>query len=55
MNLEICGLDSAHFAHELAQQIALIKEKKLKLDLLTVIGVINSRKGIRGGICHAIH
>ena len=32
-----------------------LKNSKVKLDLLTDIDVINGKKGIRGGICHAIH
>ena len=42
----VCGLDSAHFAHGLAQQVAFKKEQKL--DPLTDIGVINGRKRYQG-------
>ena len=49
-------LDPAHFlnAPGLTWQAALSnQETKVKLDLLTIINML--QKGIRGGICHAIH
>ena len=57
MCLEICHLDPAKFLSvpELAWQAALKKtEVKLKLSADTDMLVI-VEKGIRGGICHAIH
>ena len=57
MCLEIYELDPARFltAPGLAWQAAL-KETKVKLDLLTDIDLsLLVEKGIRGGICQAIH
>ena len=56
MCLKIYELDPTRFltAQSLAWQAAL-KMTKVKLHLLTDINVINSRKGIRGGICHSIY
>ena len=55
--IEICELDLAHFlsAPGLAWQ-ACLKKTKLKLELLTDIDMLLMvEKGIRGGICQAIH
>ena len=55
--LEIYELDTAHVltAPGLAWQVAL-KKTKIKQDLLTDMDVLLMiEKGIRGGICHAIH
>ena len=55
--LEIYGLDTARSltAPGLAWQ-ASFKRTKVKLDLLTVIDILLMvEKGIRSGICHAIH
>ena len=55
--IEIYGLDPAHFlsAPGLAWQ-ACLKKTKVKLELLTDIDVLLMvEKGIRGGICQAIH
>ena len=57
MCLEICKLNLARFltAIGLAWKAAL-KKTKVKLDLLTDINMlVMVEKGIRGGICHAIH
>ena len=57
MRLEIYKLDSANFiyASGLACQVAL-KKKKLKLELLTDMDtLLRIEKGIRSGICHALH
>ena len=54
---EIYKLDSAHFlsAPGLAWQ-ACLKKTRIKLELLTNINMLLLvEKGIRGGICHAIH
>ena len=55
--IEIYGLDPAHFlsAPGLAWQ-ACLKKTKVKLELLTDIDMLLIvEKGIRGGICQAIH
>ena len=55
--LEIYEIDPACFltAPGLARKAAL-KKTKVKLDLLTDIDMLLMiTKGIRGGICHAIH
>ena len=55
--IEIYGLDPAHFlsAPGLAWQ-ACLKKTKVKLELLTDIDMLLMvEKGIRGGICQAIH
>ena len=55
--LEIHELDPAcfHTAPELAS-LAALKKTKVKLDLLNDIDMLLMvEKGIRGGICHAIH
>ena len=55
--IEIYELDPAHFlsAPGLAWQ-AYLKKTKVKLELLTDIDVLLMvAKGIRGGICQAIH
>ena len=57
MHLEIYGLDPAHFisASGLAQQ-ADLKRYKVKFHLLNDIDMLLIlEKGIRDGICHAIH
>ena len=57
MCLGIYRLNPAHvlFVPELAWQAA-FKKTKLKLDLLTDIDtLLMVEKGIRRGICHAIH
>ena len=57
MCLEIYELDSARCltVPGLAWEAAL-KKTKVKLDLLTDIDILLMvEKGIRGGICHAIH
>ena len=55
--IEIYGLDPAHFlsAPGLAWQ-ACLKKTKVELELLTNIDMLLMvEKGIRGGICQAIH
>ena len=55
--MEIYGLDPAHFlsAPRLAWQ-ACLKKTKVELELLTDIDMLLMvEKGIRGGICQAIH
>ena len=55
--LEIYELDPAHFlsAPGLAWQ-ACLKKTEVKLELLTNIDMLLMiKKGIRGGMCHAIH
>ena len=55
--IEICELDPAHFlsAHGLAWQ-ACLKKTEVKLELLTNVDMLLMvEKGIRGGMCHAIH
>ena len=55
--IEIYELDPAHFlsAPGLAWQ-ACLKKTGVKLELLTDADMfLMVRKGIRGGICHAIH
>ena len=55
--IEIYELDPAHFlsAPGLAWQ-ACLKKTGVKLEFLTDIGILLMvEKGIRGGICHAIH
>ena len=57
MFLEIYELDAAKFlsAPGLTSQVAL-KKTKVKLDLLTDVDMLLMvAKGIRGGICNAIH
>ena len=57
MHLEIYGLDPAHFisASGLAREAAL-KRYKVKFHLLNDIDMLLIlEKGIRDGICHAIH
>ena len=56
-SIEIYELDTAHFlsAPRLAWQ-ACLKKTKVKLKLLTNVDMLLMvEKGIRGGICHAIH
>ena len=55
--IEIYELDPAHFlsAPGLAWQ-ACLKKTRVKLEFLTDIDILLMvEKGIRGGICHAIH
>ena len=55
--LEVYGIDPSRFfsAPVLVWEAAL-KNTKVKLDLLTDIDILLTlEKGIRGGICHAIH
>ena len=55
--IEIYELDPAHFlsATGLAWQ-ACLKKTGIKLELLTDVNMLSMvEKGIRGGICHAIH
>ena len=55
--IEIYELDPAHFlsASGLAWQVCL-KKTEVKLELLTDVDMLLMvEKGIRGGICHAIH
>ena len=55
--IEIYELDPAHFlsAPRLAWQ-ACFKKTRIRLELLTNIDMLLMvEKGIRGGICHAIH
>ena len=55
--IEISELDPAHFlsAPGLAWQ-ACLKKKEVRLELLTDMDMLLMvKKGIRGGICHAIH
>ena len=57
MCIEIYELDPAHFlsAPELAWQ-ACLKKTGVKLDLVTNVDMLLMiEKGIRGGICHAVH
>ena len=57
MCLEISGLDPPHFlsAPRLKWQ-ATLKKTKVKLDLLTnIYMLLMVEKGVRVGICHAIH
>ena len=55
--IEIYELDPAHFlsASGLAWE-ACLKKTKIRLELLTYIDMLlMEEKGIRGGMCHAIH
>ena len=55
--IKVYELDPAHFisAPGLAWQ-ACLKKTKVKLELLTVVDtLLVVEKGIRGGICHAMH
>ena len=55
--IEIYELDTAHYlsAPGLAWQ-ACLKKKEVELELLTGIDkLLIVEKGIRGGICHAVH
>ena len=55
--LELCNLDPARFftVTDLAWQ-ATLKLNRLKLDILNDTNMLLMiEKGIRGGICHAIH
>ena len=55
--IEIYELDPAHFlsASGLAWE-ACLKKTKIRLELLTYIDMLLMvEKGIRGGMCHAIH
>ena len=57
MCIKVYELDPAHFlsAPGLAWQ-ACLKKTKVKLELLTDVNMLLMvEKGIRGGICHAIH
>ena len=57
MYIKIYELDTAHFlsAPGLAWQ-ACLKKTKIELELLTDVDMLLMvEKGIRGGICHAIH
>ena len=56
MCLEIYVLDPAHFFPTRNGMVSSLKKTKVKLDLLTDIDMLLMvEKGIRGGICHAIH
>ena len=55
--IEIYELDPAHFlsASGLAWE-ACLKKTKIRLELLTYIDMLLMvEKGIRGGMCHAVH
>ena len=57
MCIEIYELDPTHFlsAPELAWQ-ACLKKTEVELELITNVDMLLMiKKGIRGGICHAIH
>ena len=57
MCIEVYELDPAHFLSEpgLAWQ-ACVKKTDVKLELVTDVDILlKVEKGIKGGICHAIH
>ena len=57
MCLKIHGFDPTYFLSALGLVCeAAIKKTKIKLDLLTDINMsLKIEKGVRGGMCHAIH
>ena len=57
MCIEVYELDPAHFLSEpgLAWQVC-VKKTDVKLELVTDVDILlKVEKGIKGGICHAIH
>ena len=52
--IEICKLDPDHFLS--APGLACLKKTEIKLELLTNVDILLMvEKGMKGGICHAIH
>ena len=56
-SIEIYELDPVHFfVCTMISMASLFKKTEVKLELLTkIVMLLMTEKGIRGGICHAIH